>query len=307
MTIAVTGAAGFVGTALLRQLCASGARVVAVDRRPLPACTRGLPGVQEHRADLLDPRQRARLAAAFRVAEAVVHLAGSPGVRDGGPDVAVRRDRDNVQATRLVCELTPRDTQLVVLSSSSVYGGSAGRACREDDRLAPQGGYARSKVAVEDVCAARAGGGRVLVVRPFTLVGAGQRPDMAVSRWASAIRAGRPVVVYGSLDRTRDLTCVSEAVRGIRGLVQRGVTGTVNLGTGRPRTLADLLAAVADAVGLPHRLDVRPAPAREVADTWADTARLRAWLGWAPRTDLVAAVRAGVGAGAASVLAGSGG
>ena len=302
MSVVVTGAAGFVGGALLPELAAAGHAVVAVDRRPTPPAAGSpvparTPGaVRRVVADLLDPRRRAELAGLLGQADAVVHLAGCPGVRDDAPDVALRRDRDNVRTARLVCALTPPDTPVVVLSSSSVYGGACGRACRETDPLAPRGGYAASKVAVEGVCAARAEHGRVLVVRPFTLLGAGQRPDMAVSLWADAVRRGTPVTVYGSLDRTRDLTCVRAAARGIQDLLAAGATGTVNLGSGRPRSLAELLGCVEDAVGRAADVRVLPAPEREVRDTWADTARLRTLVGWAPRTDLAAAVRDAVGA-----------
>lgn len=293
----MTGAAGFVGNALLAELDAAAGpddtvgeaasdTVTTVDRRALPDGT-----APDLRCDLLDPAWRERLRAAFGAADAVVHLAGCPGVRDDRSDVAVRRALDNVGTAELVCALTPLDVPVLVLSSSSVYGGSFGGPSRETDALAPRGGYARSKVEVEAACARRAAaGGAVLVVRPFTLLGAGQRADMAVSLWAEAIRAGRPVSVLGSLARTRDLTCARQAARALRELAVMGATGTVNLGGGRPRTLADLLGAVERAVGARATVRVRPAPPREVSGTWAHTGRLATLLGWVPETDLDDAV-----------------
>jgi nucleoside-diphosphate-sugar epimerase len=130
------------------------------------------------------------------------------------------------------------------------------------------------------------------VVRPFTVVGAGQRPDMAVARWLEDARRGRPLTVYGSLGRTRDLTDVRDVARVLAALAdpRNATTGTVNLGTGRPRTLADVVAAVAGAVGLPVRTVLTTAAAVEPGDTWADTRRLRAAVGFVPVTDLAAAV-----------------
>ena len=139
--------------------------------------------------DLLDRDEL--VDAAFETADAVLHLAGCPGVRDDTPDVGRRRARDNVAVTGRVLAAVPAHVPVVVASSSSVYGGSAGAPSEERDAVSPRGGYARSKVAVEQLCARRAAaGGQVTVVRPFTVVGEGQRPDMAVSRWIAAAEAG---------------------------------------------------------------------------------------------------------------------
>lgn len=285
MTLVVTGASGFVGAAVVRQLLAEGEDVLTVDRHPLGP---GLGGADHHLLDLAgDPGPLHDVLAA---ADAVLHLAGCSGVRDDRPGIEARRRRDNVEAIAAVCALTPAATPLVVTSSSSVYGGAGDRASREADPLRPRGGYARSKVAVEQVCARRASRGHVLVVRPFTVVGEGQRADMALSTWAEAILRAEPVRVFGGLERTRDLTCVREAARALTGLARSGATGTVNLGTGAPRSLAEMVGALEDALGARAHVRVEAAAAREVRDTWADTARLESLLGWTPRTDLLAAV-----------------
>jgi nucleoside-diphosphate-sugar epimerase len=284
--VVVTGAAGFLGRVLTHHLVAAGHDVLAVDRCPPPAP----PGVTAHTADLLDADPAVDLA--LRQADAVVHLAGCSGVRDSAPDVAARRRRDNVDATRRVADLVPADVPLLVTSSSSVYGGARfGRASRERDALHPRGGYARSKVGTEQVCADRAGaGGHVLVVRPFTVVGEGQRPDMALARWRDAAVEGRPLRVFGSLRRTRDFTCVREVARGLRVLLEREVAGVVNLGSGAPRTLSEMVHALGRALGLDPdaalAVDVEGAAHYEVPDTWADTARFERLTGFRPQTDL---------------------
>lgn len=302
MSVVVTGAAGFVGSAVVAELLRRGRRVVAMDRRTLAA-----PAAEHAEAmlaltgDLLD--RDALADAALATADAVIHLAGCPGVRDSSADVAARRARDNVAATARVLAAVPAEVPLVVASSSSVYGGSAGRPSRETDALAPRGGYARSKVAVEGLCAQRAAaGGRVAVVRPFTVVGEGQRPDMALVRWLAAAEAGRPLEVFGSLERTRDLTDVRGLATVLAALAEGAQVpgGVLNVGTGRPRTLAEVVAAVAEVTGRDVRTVVTPAAAVEPADTWADTALLGATLGVVPSTDLldvVARAHAGLMAG----------
>ena len=321
MAVIVTGAAGFLGRAVLGHLNDTGIPTWAVDRRlvlgldgPQLEGRRldgpGLEGaelrrpdpsmVRVHTADLLDDDPE--LARILSRADAVIHLAGAPSVRATGPAVAAGRRRDNVEAVRRVLAAVPASVPLVVASSSSVYGGSApGRPSAESDPLCPRGGYAHSKAAVEAMCAERiAVGARVTVVRPFTVAGEGQRTDMALSRWIAATRAGRPVQVYGSLRRRRDITDVRQVAVALVALARLGVPGPVNLGTGKSVSLGDMLGSVAAALGTEPAVQVCPATAEEVPGTLADTTRLRELLGWVPVTDLDALVRRQAGAGAAA-------
>ncbi|MFG1686486.1 NAD-dependent epimerase/dehydratase family protein [Nonomuraea sp. NPDC049269] len=301
MTSIVTGAAGFIGRALTSALLSSGSPVVAIDRRPVEE----RPGLTVITADLLD------VSDVFSDADAVYHLAGCAGVRDAAPGIGWRRQRDNVLAGARVLAITPPGVPLLVTSSSSVYGGAlrgrsggesdpgggvsrgrsgaqfgAVRPSAESDPLRPIGGYAMSKVALERLCRDRPG---VTIVRPFTVAGEGQRPDMALSVWLRAAQEGRPLRVLGSLDRTRDITDVRQAARAMIELI--GVPGIVNLGTGHGQTLRSMAEAVATVTGASLTFDVVPAPPDEPGDSLADTRRLHSLLGWTPRTDLLDLVR----------------
>lgn len=284
-TFVVTGAAGFIGSHLARTLAEGGARVIGIDRRP------GIPGgVTALLGDLAAPDERIR--SALSDADAVWHLAALPGVRDPRPDVEAARERDNVSATAEVCALVPSGVPLVVTSSSSVYGGALRKghlaACREDDPIAPQGGYALSKARAEEICRGRmAAGGLTCIVRPFTVAGEGQRPDMAISRWLAAAETGSSVTVFGSLERTRDLTDVRQVVSGLFTLMTVGMGRTVNLGTGRGRSLREILEAVFLVTGRRVSVEVTGASDEEVPATLADTSLLSTLLGWTPQTDLL--------------------
>lgn len=286
MSVVVTGAAGFLGCALVRALLARGETVVGIDRRPQAPRD----GLIPLTADLLD--RDSSVHAALAGARAVVHLAARPGVRDRGPEAAGRRHWDNVLATARVLALVPRDVPLVVTSSSSVYGGAVGgRPSRECDPLRPRGGYAQSKVEVERLCRQRLdAGGSVAIARPFTVIGAGQRPDMALSRWLAAATLGRPLRIFGSLTRTRDLTEVRDVARALLALVDRRALGTVNVGTGIGHSLQEMVDAVAVAAGVDVQVTVEPAGEDEVPDSLADVTRLRRLAGFVPHTDLPAAV-----------------
>jgi nucleoside-diphosphate-sugar epimerase len=284
--VVVTGAAGFIGRVVVRTLLDAGHRVIAIDRRPMP----DHPGLTVLTADLLGDDEL--VVVALATADAVIHLAGRPGVRDDGPRVRLHRYRDNVAATAVVLEHVPLETPLVVASSSSVYGGTApGRPRTETDRPRPRGEYADSKLFAERLCGLRlCAGGRTAIARPFTVAGEGQRPDMALARWIAAARAGRPLRLLGSPDRTRDITDVRHAARALVTLAERGACGPVNIGTGVGHRLGDMVATVAEVLDTEVITQVVPAHPDEVNDTLADTRLLRRLVGFVPETDLRAVV-----------------
>lgn len=292
MTVVVTGAAGFIGGHVLDALLTRGDDVLAVDRRPLdPAATDRFPPGRSLRclpADLAEIGPADPVVAALAEAEAVIALAGCGGVRDTRADIAWRRTRDNVESVRRTLQWVRPGVPVIVASSSSVYGGSrSGRASRESAAPVPRGGYAASKIAAEGLCREfRARGSSVTIVRPFTVAGERQRSDMALSRWIAAASAGLPLTVYGSLDRTRDVTDVREVARCLLALLDRDPATTVNIGTGQGHTLQALTAAVGRAVGAPVTVQLHPCHPDDVPDTLADTSRLERLVGFRPRTDL---------------------
>ena len=281
MVAVVTGAAGFIGRLLVATL-ARREPVLGIDRRPVPTP----PGAPAIIADLLDADPAVR--AALAQARVVYHLAGCPDVRDPRPDAAQHRYRDNVLTTAAVLAAVPPRTPLLVMSSSSVYGGCRRtRPSAETDPLRPRGGYAQSKLLVERLCAGRAeAGGLVTVLRPFTVAGEGQRAGMALARWIEAARRGEPLTLLGSPHRSRDITDVRQVVQVLLDLADRRVTGVLNIGTGVGHTLQELAEAVCSAVGVAVRTELAPAHPAEVTHTLADTRALRRAIGWVPRTDL---------------------
>lgn len=284
MQAVVTGSAGFIGCHLVDELIARGYRVIGIDRQPRQA----EPGFEHHTLDLADGVTRGAVARELQRADVVFHLAARPGVRGRGPVVDEMRRRDNVVATRNLGSLVPAETPLVVTSSSSVYGGAIGGVpSREDDALRPRGGYARSKVAMEQVCGQRrARGGLVAIVRPFTVAGEGQRRDMAFSLWIEALQRGLPIRILGSETRSRDITDVRDAVEGLIRAGERRINRTVNLGTGVSHSLIEMANTLLDVSGMDGDIVEHPVSVDEADATLADTRVCRELLGFVPTTDL---------------------
>jgi nucleoside-diphosphate-sugar epimerase len=290
MAVVVTGSAGFIGSHLVEALAGRGHDVVGIDRRA------GTPpaAAAEIIADLVADEPSVR--GALRSAEAVWHLAGCPGVRDSASDIEHRRRLDNVVAGARVIAATPSSTPLVVVSSSSVYGGAVHegrlRPSRESDPLRPLGGYARSKTALEHLARHRESlGGNVAIARPFTVAGARQRPDMAFARWIEAARSESPLVILGSSERMRDVTDVRDVVTGLVRIVECNAQGVFNLASGVSRSLTEMAWAVSQVLGVPGARRIEPPGADEVAVTWASIDRARDVLDFEPNTDLVDIVR----------------
>ena len=283
----VTGSSGFIGSNLVRRLASRGDEVVGIDRRRV----RGPAGLQVT-MDLADRRNLAELARWARWADVVFHLAARPGIRSDSPRIDLLRQRDIIMTTDHLMAVVAERTHVILASSSSVYGeasrrNGAHRASRETDPTRPISRYGHFKASMERLALQyRRPGDGLAIARPFTVIGEGQRPDMALSIWMEAVRRGDPVEVFGGLDRARDVTDVSKVVEALMAMADRRFCGTVNLGAGRPRLLGEMVKAVFSAMGREAPVRVVRADPQEVRVTCADPTRARVDLGVDLTTDL---------------------
>jgi UDP-glucuronate 4-epimerase len=315
--VVVTGAAGFIGSHLVRALLDAGHEVVGVDaltpsyepavKRANLADLLGRPGFRLVEADL-STLALERLARLLTGSAAVVHEAGQPGVHRSWGRWFATYLRHNVLATQRLLEAcasagVPR---LVLASSSSVYGDAPTYPTTEAAATGPVSPYGVTKLAAEGLCLAYArppvSALTVVVLRYFTVYGPGQRPDMAFHRFLAAASAGRPITVYGDGEQRRDVTHVADVVRAtVKALGAPAATTVINVGGGRPVTVNQALELVGRVTG--RRLEVVHAPARpgDARHTGADGSRAAALLGWRAEVDLEAGL-----AGQAAWMAGRG-
>jgi nucleoside-diphosphate-sugar epimerase len=288
MRYVVTGAAGFIGSHLLRRLLELGHEAVGWDSFTDyydPALKEeNAQGLPVERVDLVDDELR------LEDADGVFHLAGQPGVRSFG-DVFPVYVRQNVLASRRVLEAAAGSGAKVVLaSSSSVYGDAESYPTGEDAAPRPISPYGITKLACEHLAYAygREFGLGAVVLRYFTIYGPRQRPDMALARMIQRLADGRPFELFGDGSQSRSFTYVDDAVEATLAAMEQGRAGaTYNVGGGEEVSLLAVLESLAAVAG--RRLEVVRAPRREgdAARTAADTSRIREDLGWAPRTPFV--------------------
>ena len=297
MNALVTGAAGFVGSHVVEALLDRGATVVGLDcftgyyaraaKESNLAGVSGRPGFT-----FLDvPVQRADLDSLLRNATHVFHLAAQAGVRKSWGREFDEYLTQNVEATQVLLEACVGRplTRMVYASSSSVYGDAVSIPMREDGLPQPLSPYGVTKLAAEQLCHLYFANHGVPTVslRFFTVYGPRQRPDMAFYRFLNAGMAGRPVVVYGDGEQTRDFTYVSDIVAATLAAADQGAPGCVyNVGGGSRVSVNHVLDLVAQVVG--RRLDVRREASQkgDMRNTYADTTRARRELGFAPQVSL---------------------
>jgi UDP-glucose 4-epimerase len=283
MKIAVTGGAGFIGSNLVRALTETSqvTEVVVVDdlstgsRDNLTGPARFVEGTI-----LADDH----LDEAFAGAASVIHLAAIPSVPRSVLNPLASHEA-NATGTVRVLEAARRHEvgQVILASSSSVYGANPELPKHEGMRPMPLSPYAVSKLAAEAYAVAYSScyGLPVLPFRFFNVFGPGQPADHAyaavVPAFVSAALDDRPLRVFGDGRQTRDFTFVGTVCAVIVDAVLRRVATTdpVNLAFGSRTSLLELITELEDVFG--RRLEVvhEPPRAGDVRDSQADNRVLR--------------------------------
>lgn len=192
-TVLLTGAAGLIGTAVLRDLEGAGAVVWTTDRRPLDR--------ERHIvADLEDPAAVERLAGVDP--DVTVHLSGA--VAGSADDLF----NSNVLGTVRLLDALPPGSRVVQAGSAAEYGAGDGGLIAESEPPRPVSPYGWAKVAQTAAgrSIAERKRHRLCVVRPFNVVGPHLPATTALGNMRRQIETAAPggQVVVGRLDVVRD-------------------------------------------------------------------------------------------------------
>ncbi len=298
MKVLVTGAAGFIGSAVAGTLLAEGHDVVGIDaltdyydprikRENLRRISRAGLRVIEGDINQLD------LEPLLADVEVVYHQAGQPGVRSSWGRGFTRYTRDNVDATQRLLEAAlhaPRLSRFVLASSSSIYGAAERYPTLETDRPQPFSPYGVTKLAAEHLCMSYTANHDLPTVclRYFTVYGPHQRPDMGFARFCRAVHKGDAIELYGSGDQVRDFTYVDDVVdANLRVATAEVPAGAVfNVAGGAAITINEVLEMLGEISGkevLVKHSGVMPG---DMSRTGGSTDALQAATGWVPRTPL---------------------
>ena len=307
MTILVTGGAGYIGSHMVHALADAGERVVVLDNLSTGfewAVPKGVPLVL---GETGDPLRVAALIAEHRV-DSIIHFAASIVVPDSVRD-PLGYYRNNTVNSRALLEVavTSGVRQFIFSSTAAVYGNPATAPVSEDAPLAPMSPYGNSKLMTEmmlkDVGAAY--DLNYVILRYFNVAGSdpalrtGQSTLGATHLIKVAVEAAlgmRPKLdVYGTDYDTPDGTCVRDYIHvtdlanahmvALTHLRGGGESATFNCGYGHGYSVLEVVDAVKRVSGRDFKVELAPRRPGDPARIVADSARIRAQLGWTPRFD----------------------
>lgn len=282
--VLVTGGAGFIGANLVRELLANGARSVTVLDDLSTGFLSNLDGLADVRfveGSILD---RELLAELMPSDGAVVHLAARPSVPRSVKDPIASHEA-NATGTLYVLEAArvAGVRQVILASSSSVYGDNDAPAKHELLPTAPKSPYGVSKLATESYALAyqRTYGLGTLPLRFFNVFGplqaAGHAYAAVVPAFVDRALRNEPLIVHGDGGQSRDFTFVGTVCQTIVAAIDRNVTfdGPVNLAFGSRYTLMDLVGTIAAHLGVELTTEHVETRAGDIRHSKADPARLQ--------------------------------
>ncbi|GGC62159.1 hopanoid-associated sugar epimerase [Chelatococcus reniformis] len=244
-SVLVTGASGFLGSAIAAALRAQGHEVRVLVRRTSPRANID-PADTLYEGDLLDRRS---LAAALDGANALFHAAADYRLWARDPLEIVR---NNVEGTRLIMEeaLKAGVRRIVYTSSVATFKLAKGIAASEESPLAEHeaiGAYKRSKVAAERLVEGMVRDGLpAVIVHPSTPVGPRDIKPTPTGRIIVEAAAGR---MPGFIDTGLNLAHVDDIAAGHLAALERGRIGERYILGGENVSLGDMLADIARLVG----------------------------------------------------------
>jgi UDP-glucuronate 4-epimerase len=316
MKVLITGAAGFIGMHCALRLLERGDQVIGIDNlndyydvalkeaRLARLTTHG--GFSFMRAAIEDRPAMDSVFADTRP-DHVINLAAQAGVRYSLENPHAYVEANLVGFMNILEGCRHHDiAHLVYASSSSVYGGNATMPFGESHNVDhPISLYAATKKSNELMAHTYSHlyGLPVTGLRFFTVYGPWGRPDMALFRFADAMRAGQPIDVYNHGRMIRDFTYIDDVAEGVIRVLDKPATANpdydplrpdaataaapfrlFNIGNGQPTPLMDYIGALERALGISASMNMMEMQPGDVPATSADTSALRDWVGFAPDT-----------------------
>ncbi len=288
--VLVTGASGFIGAHVVRALVTQGRAVYALVRPTSDLWrlrdVREAKGLTLLRCDLTSDQQVEACLEAIRP-ELCVHLAWRV---DPLTYLHSLENLDCLSASvRLAARLASAGCRRFIGVGTCLEYDRESGAISEAAPTMPRTLYAASKCAVHLVLErlSELTGMSVVWLRLFYLYGPHEDPRRLVPSVIGALLNDQ-VARVGPGDAVRDVLHIEDVAAAIWAVAQSPLTGPVNIGSGTPRTVREIVERIARLLDRPGQIafDAVPARPEDPPVRWADTARVRSHTGWMPRVEL---------------------
>ena len=301
-TYLITGGAGFIGSSLADDLLEKNNRVVVIDN----FCDFYDPQIKEnniknalkndnyklYRGDIRDKELLNKIFSENNI-DIVVHLAAMAGVRPSIENPVLYQEVNCLGTQNILeCMKEKRIMNLVMASSSSVYGNSKTVPFKESDivdfAISP---YAATKKANEVMTHVyhKLYNMNVIMLRFFTVYGPRQRPDLAINKFTRLMLEGKKIPMFGDGSTSRDYTYIGDIVDGIERSVNyclnnSNVYEILNLGNSSPVSLKEMINIIGKCLNVVPDIEELPMQPGDVDRTYACIDKAKNMIGYNPQT-----------------------
>ena len=313
-TVLITGAAGFIGSFLVKKFLRSGYQVIGIDNinsyYDKNLKLKRLENIKEYSIknnvnwlfyeSNIEDKNHIRQIFIDTKPQIVVNLAAQAGVRYSivNPSSYVKSNLLGFSNILELCQ-TNDVRHLVYASSSSVYGASKEYPFSEEQKVdTPLSFYAATKISNEMMAHAYSNIYKLPItgLRFFTVYGPWGRPDMAPMIFADKILQKKPITVFNHGNMSRDFTFISDIIEGTYLCCLKVPTPNddyklgkpsiphriFNIGNGNPVKLLDFVELLEEALSIKATKVFENIQPGDVESTYASTQNLEDWIGYRP-------------------------
>lgn len=248
--ILVTGASGFVGAVVQQRLGQQDHEVLGT--------TTGIPDSGTRYCNIEDHGAVTALLHDFEP-EILIHCAAISSVTAGRTMDYYRVNTAGTENLLDAFAQTRKRRRFILVSTAGVYGNQEQQILHEDLCPKPVHHYGMSKFCCERIVQNYAEQVEYTIIRPFNIIGEGQNAEFIVPKLVGAFHAHQPEVRLGNIDVYRDYVDIHDAAEILAKLAfaPAAAQQTVNLCSGKPVSLKDLIATLEGITG--HHIEVEVA------------------------------------------------